>query len=94
MLDALVEFWPEGCSWTRPQGGLFLWARVPESIDTMELLKDALAKKVAYVPGVNFYPNQNGGHNCMRLNFSYCPPDAIVEGIHRLGSVLKKALGY
>jgi len=94
MLDALTEFWPEGCSWTYPQGGLFLWARVPESIDTAELLKEALKEKVAYVPGVNFYPNQDGGHNAMRLNFSFCPPDLIVEGIHRLGTVLKRALGY
>ena len=94
MLDALAEFWPEGCSWTYPHGGLFLWARVPESIDTTEFLKDALAEKVAYVPGVSFYPNQDGGYNAMRLNFSYSPPDVIVEGIRRLGTALKKALGY
>jgi 2-aminoadipate transaminase len=94
MLDALVEFWPEGCSWTHPQGGLFLWARVPESIDTTEFLKQALEEKVAYVPGVHFYPNHDGGRNAMRLNFSYCPPDLIVEGICRLGLALKKALGY
>ncbi|MFQ6099951.1 MAG: PLP-dependent aminotransferase family protein [Anaerolineae bacterium] len=93
MLDALAELWPEGCSWTHPQGGLFLWARVPESIDTTELFKEAVAKKVAYVPGVNFYPNRDGGHNAMRLNFSYSPPDLIVEGIRRLGLALKKALG-
>ncbi len=93
MLDALVEFWPEGCSWTHPQGGLFLWARVPESIDTQEFFKQAVAEKVAYVPGINFYPNRDGGHNAMRLNFSYCPPDTIVEGIRRLGTALKRALG-
>ncbi|NIV36832.1 MAG: aminotransferase class I/II-fold pyridoxal phosphate-dependent enzyme [Anaerolineae bacterium] len=94
MLDALAEFWPDGCSWTRPQGGLFLWAKVPESMDTVEFLKDAVAQKVAYVPGVNFYPNQDGGHNAMRLNFSYCEPDLIVEGIHRLGTALKQVLGH
>lgn len=92
MLDALVEFWPEGCSWTHPQGGMFLWARVPESIDTQEFLKDAVAEKVAYVPGISFYPNQDGGHNAMRLNFSYSPPDLIVDGINRLGIALKKKL--
>lgn len=92
MLDALAEFWPEGSGWTHPQGGLFLWARVPESINTLEFLKDALVEKVAYVPGVNFYPNQDGGFNAMRLNFSYCAPDVIVEGVHRLGSALKKTL--
>jgi 2-aminoadipate transaminase len=92
MLDALAEFWPEGCSWTHPKGGLFLWARVPESIDTTEFLKIALEEKVAYVPGVNFYAHRDGGHNCMRLNFSYSSPDVIVEGVRRLGVALKRAL--
>ena len=92
MLDALLEFWPSGCTWTHPQGGMFLWARVPESIDTEDFLEDALAEKVAYVPGISFYPNRDGGQNAMRLNFSYSSPDLIVEGIRRLGVVLKKAL--
>ncbi|MBO9371641.1 MAG: PLP-dependent aminotransferase family protein [Chloroflexi bacterium] len=92
MLDALAEFWPEECSWTRPQGGLFLWARVPDSIHTTEFLRRALEEKVAYVPGENFYPNGDGGFNAMRLNFSFCPPETIVEGIRRLGIALKKAL--
>jgi 2-aminoadipate transaminase len=92
MLEALTEFWPEGCCWTHPQGGLFLWARVPESIDTAEFFHRAVAEKVAYVPGANFYPNEDGGSNAMRLNFSYCPPEQIVEGIRRLGLALKKEL--
>ncbi len=93
MLEALAEFWPEGCSWTHPHGGLFLWARVPESIDTSEFFHKAVEARVAYVPGVNFYPNADGGFNAMRLNFSYSPPDKIVEGIRRLGIALKKELG-
>ncbi|OQY28317.1 MAG: hypothetical protein B6I38_09295 [Anaerolineaceae bacterium 4572_5.1] len=93
MLEALEEFWPEGCSWTRPEGGLFLWAKVPEVIDTETFFNEwALKEKVAYVPGVHFYPNADGGHNAMRLNFSYAPPETIVEGIRRLGVALKKAL--
>jgi 2-aminoadipate transaminase len=92
MLDSLAEFWPDGCKWTRPEGGMFLWARTPDSIDTTEFLKDAVTEKVAYVPGINFYPNRDGGHNAMRLNFSYSPPDLIVEGIRRLGTALKKKL--
>jgi 2-aminoadipate transaminase len=92
MLDALTEFWPDGCSWTHPEGGLFLWARLPASIDTMTFLEQALEEKVAYVPGINFYPNEDGGHNAMRLNFSYCAPETIVEGIHRIGRALKKTL--
>jgi len=93
MVEALVEFWPEGCRWTDPEGGLFLWAQVPDSIDTNTFLREsALAEKVAYVPGIHFYPNADGGHNAMRLNFSYCPPDVIVEGIKRLGTAIKKEL--
>ena len=93
MLDALAEFWPAGCSWTRPLGGLFLWARVPEKINTTDFLQErALKKKVAYVPGVNFYPNADGGFDAMRLNLSYSPPELIVEGIQRLGQALKEEL--
>jgi 2-aminoadipate transaminase len=94
MLDSLAEFWPEGCSWTHPMGGLFLWARVPESIDTTEFLHErALKEKVAYVPGVSFYPNADGGFDAMRLNFSFSDPAKIVEGIRRLGQALKETLG-
>ena len=93
MLEALAEFWPEECRWTDPEGGLFLWARVPESIDTDNSFgKKLLQEKVAYVPGINFYPNADGGKTAMRLNFSYAPPDVIVEGIKRLGIALKKEL--
>jgi 2-aminoadipate transaminase len=92
MLDALTEFWPDSCSWTQPQGGLFLWARAPEPIDTVELLSVALEKKVAFVPGVNFYPAGHGGHNAMRLNFSNAKPEMIIEGIRRLGLTLKEVI--
>ncbi|HDD55056.1 MAG TPA: PLP-dependent aminotransferase family protein [Chloroflexi bacterium] len=93
MLDALAEFWPAECHWTDPEGGLFLWANVPESIDTNTFLREkALLEKVAYVPGINFYPNADGGNTAMRLNFSYAKPDVIVEGIKRLGIALKKEL--
>ena len=92
MLDALAELWPAECKWTRPQGGLFLWAKVPESIDTHLFFKKALEKKVAFVPGVNFYPNEQGGHNAMRLNFSNAPTEQIVAGIHRIGLALKEQL--
>lgn len=92
MLDALSEFWPEDCSWTHPQGGLFLWARAPESCNTHDMLSTALEHKVAYVPGVNFYPDADGGHCAMRLNFSNAGPDQIIEGIHRLGMAIKDVI--
>ncbi len=91
MLSALERHFPPGASWTRPKGGLFLWATAPEGIDTAELLKEALAEKVAFVPGMAFFPC-GGGERSMRLNFSYAPPEVIEEGIRRLGRVLSRAL--
>ena len=92
MLDALEEHWPQETSWTRPQGGLFLWARDPERINTRDFLQKALAAKVAYVPGFAFYPLEEGGHNAMRLNFSNANEEMINEGIYRLGVALKEEL--
>lgn len=92
MLEALEEFWPNGCCWTRPEGGLFLWAEVPEAINTAEFMETAIENKVAYVPGNNFYPYNDGGFNAMRLNFSNAQPDKIVEAIRRLGEALKEEL--
>ena len=92
MLAALDEFWPSGCSWTRPKGGLFLWARVPTALDCRELLQRAVQKKVAFVPGCAFYPDENDGHDAMRLNFSNATPENIREGIRRLGVVIREAM--
>ena len=92
MLAALEEHWPEGSSWTRPHGGLFLWARVPEGLNTAELLPKAVEKKVAYVPGMAFYPGEKGGYDAMRLNFSNAGVGDIRDGIRRLGDVFKAAL--
>ena len=88
MLAALERYFPRECSWTRPEGGLFLWARVPEWIDTAELLDEAVKAKVAYVPGFAFYPDPGRGRSTMRLNFSNAQPDQIEEGIRRLGNLL------
>ncbi|HSJ57134.1 MAG TPA: PLP-dependent aminotransferase family protein, partial [Anaerolineae bacterium] len=93
MLRAMEEHFPPEASWTRPQGGLFLWARVPEYLDTEELLKVAVEEKVAFVPGMAFYPpGVDDGRCCMRLNFSYCAPDVIEEGIKRLGRAIKRQM--
>jgi 2-aminoadipate transaminase len=92
MLAAMAESWPEGCSWTRPAGGLFLWARVPAPLDTADLLPKAVARKVAYVPGRAFYPAEMGGFDAMRLNFSNAGVEQIRDGIRRLGEVIKEAL--
>lgn len=92
MLAALARHVPPCVRWTHPQGGLFLWATLPERFDTAELLKDALKEKVAFVPGTSFHPN-GGGRNTMRLNFSYSRPELIEEGIRRLGGVIARRLG-
>ncbi len=91
MLDALTEHMPEGVRWTRPQGGLFLWATLPENLDTSELLLEAVKEKVAFVPGGSFHPC-GGGKNTIRLNFSYSKPELINEGIARLGKVVKQII--
>jgi 2-aminoadipate transaminase len=91
MLAAMERYFPPGVQWTRPAGGLFLWARFPEQIDATKLLEVAVANKVAFVPGVAFYPD-GGGHNTCRLNFSNAQPEQIEIGIRRLGEVLAAAL--
>ena len=90
MLDALAEHMPEEVSWPRPQGGLFLWARTSDRINTRDFLEKATAAKVAYVPGFAFYPGESGGLHSMRLNFSYAKEEVINEGIYRLGIAMKE----
>lgn len=91
MLEAMEEFFPEGVTWTRPQGGMFLWVRLPEKVDAAKLLRVALEEKVAFVPGAAFFPN-GGGHNTMRLNFSNAQPEMIREGIRRLGRAIAREI--
>jgi 2-aminoadipate transaminase len=92
MIQAMERHFPKGCSWTHPQGGLFLWARVPEWIDTAALLPRAVEYKVAYVPGSAFFADPSHGRNTMRLNFSNAQPAQIEEGIRRLGNLLQEAI--
>ena len=93
MLAAMEEHFPPGVTWTRPQGGLFLWVSMPEHVDSEELLKVAVEGKVAFVPGSAFYPDGQGGRNCMRLNFSNAKPEMILEGIKRLGQAMLRMFG-
>jgi 2-aminoadipate transaminase len=93
MLASMEKHFPEGVTWTRPQGGLFLWVTLPEHVDTAEFLQVALEEKVAFVPGFAFYPGGGGGKNSMRLNFSNAGPEMIEEGIKRLGRALIREFG-
>ncbi len=91
MLEAMDEFFPVEVKWTRPEGGMFLFATLPEGLDAMALFDKAVEKKVAYVPGSVFHPS-GGGENTMRLNFSFPEPATIREGIERLGKMLKEEI--
>jgi 2-aminoadipate transaminase len=91
MVRALDRHAPPGVHWTRPDGGLFLWATLPDGFDTLKLLDEAIAEKVAFVPGAAFYPC-GGGERTMRLNFSYAAPGVIEEGIRRLCKVIERKI--
>jgi 2-aminoadipate transaminase len=93
MLQALHEFFPPEVTWTRPQGGLFLWVTLPEGMDSQSLFQSALAENVAFVPGDSFYAG-NGPESCrhLRLNFSHPDPQQIREGIRRLSVAVKNQL--
>ena len=91
MLDALEKYFPPNCKWTRPRGGMFLWVELPEKISSIEMFKDAIKEKVAYVHGRAF--NVNGrGENTMRLNFTNPKDELIEEGIKRIGKVIKERI--
>jgi 2-aminoadipate transaminase len=89
MLDALAEHLPREATWTRPRGGLFVWARLPDYIDTTDLLARALRDEVAFVPGRAAYLDGRGGSE-MRLNFSGVTEDEIREGVRRIGKVVQE----
>jgi 2-aminoadipate transaminase len=91
MLEMMDEMFPPEVHWTHPLGGMFLWGILPENMDAAEVLKVAVERKVAFVPGFAFHPN-GGGQNTMRINFSYTKPEVIREGITRMGTTLKELL--
>ena len=91
MIEMMEEMFPASVSWRKPKGGMFLWSILPEGMDSSEVLKRAVEKKVAFVPGEAFHPI-GGGKNTMRLNFSYSSPETIREGITRLGGTLKELI--
>jgi 2-aminoadipate transaminase len=92
MLDALAEFFPAEAEWTRPGGGLFIWATLPDFIDTSDLLAKAIREEqVAFVPGAAAYVDGRGGSS-MRLNFSGADSDDIREGVKRIGKVVREQI--
>ncbi|WP_323121701.1 aminotransferase-like domain-containing protein [Burkholderia alba] len=91
MLASLERHMPDGVSWNRPEGGMFIWVTVPGSIDTMQLLEAAVADNVAFVPGAPFFANE-APTNTLRLSFVTVPPEKIEEGVARLGKLLRERL--
>jgi len=91
MIESMQEFMPEEVFWTKPEGGLFLWVHLPEGTNSTQLLKIAVEKKVAYVPGTGFFPN-GGGENTLRMNFSNATEEQIREGVKRLAKVFKEQI--
>jgi 2-aminoadipate transaminase len=87
-LQTMERTFPDDIVFTKPNGGLFIWVELPVSIDARKVLKKSLEQNVAFVPGGAFFPN--GGHeNTFRINFSNMPEDRMIEGLTRLGNILK-----
>jgi len=91
MLKALEDYMPNGVSWSKPSGGMFLWVELPETIDTKEIFMTAIEHNVAYVIGNPFHCD-NSGKNTMRLNYSFSSVEQIQTGIKQLAEVIKKIL--
>ena len=92
MLEALQAHMPEGVSWTKPEGGMFIWVTLPDTLDGADLLKQSLeSERVAFVPGHAFFAD-GSGRNTLRLSYSTSTEGKIAEGIARLGQLITRAL--
>jgi 2-aminoadipate transaminase len=91
LLESLADLMPEGMTWTRPEGGLFVWATLPDGMDSKAMMPRAIASRVAYVPGTGFYADGTGRQH-LRLNFSFPPPERIREGVRRLAGVIEQEM--
>ncbi|QGZ60947.1 aminotransferase-like domain-containing protein [Paraburkholderia acidisoli] len=91
MLDSLKRNMPEGVSWNRPEGGMFVWVTLPANVDSMKLLEEAVAQNVAFVPGAPFFAEEPQ-HNKLRLSFVTVPPAKIEEGVSKLAALIRARL--
>ncbi len=92
MLDALEREFPCEAQWSKPKGGIFIWATLPDHVKTLDLLPRAVEQeKIAFVPGFAF--GVQGGQSSLRLNFSNATPESIEEGVKRLGRMIREAVG-
>ena len=88
-VKTMEKTFPKGITFTRPEGGLFTWVELPAAINARDVLVKSLERNVAFVPGGSFFPN-GGKENTFRINFSNMPENRIVEGLERLGEVLRE----
>ncbi|NVI92681.1 PLP-dependent aminotransferase family protein [Actinomadura sp. BRA 177] len=91
MLESLDQLMPDGCTWTRPAGGFFVWLTLPEGLDAKAMAPRAIAERVAYVPGTGFFADGTG-HRHMRLSYCFPEPHRIREGVRRLATVVEKEI--
>ncbi|MEU9843569.1 PLP-dependent aminotransferase family protein [Actinomadura sp. NPDC048032] len=91
MLESLDQLMPDGCTWTRPAGGFFVWLTLPEGLDAKAMAPRAIAERVAYVPGTGFYADGTG-HRHMRLSYCFPEPHRIREGVRRLAGVVEQEI--
>jgi len=91
MLDALDALMPPGCTWTKPEGGFYVWLTLPEGLDAKVMQPRGIAERVAYVPGIGFYAD-GAGQREMRLSYCYPTPERIREGVRRLAGVVEQEL--
>lgn len=89
MIKAMETFFPENTQFTRPEGGMFIWATLPANIAAIDLFEKAKEKNVVFVPGNPFYVDGRNA-NTMRLNYTNCDEETITEGIRRLGETMKQ----
>ncbi len=92
MLEAMEEHFPASFSWSKPDGGMFIWAEGPEGTDAMELYHEAIENNVAFVPGRYFYTREGEGKETMRLNFTMADENMIRDAIARLGRAIENVL--
>jgi DNA-binding transcriptional MocR family regulator len=90
-LEALEQHFPKNATWTKPEGGFYIWVTLPPEIDTNALVPKAIVAKVAYVPGTAFYADGFGSWS-MRLSYCHPTPERIKEGIKALGGVIKNEM--
>lgn len=91
MLEAIKKEFPAEVTCTYPEGGLFTWCTMPEHLNARDLMEVAILRNVAFVPGGSFFPN-GGRENTFRMNYSNMPEEKIIEGVKRIGEVLREAL--